>query len=161
MPAQRCGVEAYFLPVSGVLRRIKQAFCLKSGCHALLTLEFTHPQTCRKCCLWAVVEKITLRKATGVRVHRQFGQTGQYETVSCSQAPIRKTLKRHTFCRTVRLKSKVLRYAKGAFDPCRLALSDDDSPMPLDIGAMPQKIQTRISLQETTYVYVREFRMNL
>ena len=35
-----------------------------------------------------------------------------------------------------------LRCANGASDPCRLTLSGVVSWMPLDIGAMPQKIQT-------------------
>ena len=48
-----------------------------------------------------------------------------------------------------------LRCVNGASDSCRLTLSGVASWMPLDIGAMPQKIQTRCSLQETTYVYVR------
>ena len=53
-----------------------------------------------------------------------------------------------------------LRCAKGASDPCRLTLSGVVSWMPLEIGAMPQKIQTRSSFQKTTYVYVRISRMN-
>ena len=48
-----------------------------------------------------------------------------------------------------------LRCANGASDPYRLMLPGVVSWMPLDIGAMPQKIPTRTSLQETTYVYVR------
>jgi len=48
-----------------------------------------------------------------------------------------------------------LRCANDASDPCRLMLSGVVSWMPLDTGVMPQKIHTRTSLQETTYVYVR------